>query len=105
MIRVLSMMVAGLVLLRMKRNKVIKDAITALKNLNHRGASGYEEGTGDGAGILFQIPDRFFRAVLVDIGVELPEEGKYAVGVMFLPVSSIDRTSVRALDVFACFKY
>ena len=80
-----------------KRNKVIKDAITALKNLNHRGASGYEEGTGDGAGILFQIPDRFFRAVLVDIGVELPEEGKYAVGMMFLPVSSIDRTSVRAL--------
>src|SRR5207302_8287433 len=54
---------------------------TALHNLDHRGASGSEVNTGDGAGILLQVPDAFLRAVA---GFELPAAGAYAVGLVFL---------------------
>ena len=57
--------------------KIIDDAIEVLINLNHRGAVGAEENTGDGAGILMSMPDEFMRATA---GVELPEEGHYAAG-------------------------
>jgi len=56
--------------------------ITAVCNLKHRGAAGADPNTGDGAGILLQIPDRFLRAV---VPFELPEEGHYATGIAFLP--------------------
>ena len=61
--------------------KIIDDAIEVLVNLNHRGAVGAEENTGDGAGILMSMPDEFMRATT---GVELPEAGHYAAGVAFL---------------------
>src|SRR5690606_3992696 len=61
---------------------IVDKAITALLNLEHRGAAGAEPNSGDGAGILIQIPDRFFRAVA---GFELPPEGSYASGIAFLP--------------------
>ncbi len=61
---------------------IVQHALTVLHNLDHRGAVGAEPGSGDGAGILTQLPDRFFRAVLP---VELPEVGRYAAGIMFLP--------------------
>ena len=61
--------------------KIIDDAIEVLVNLNHRGAVGAEENTGDGAGILMSMPDEFMRATA---GVELPEEGHYAAGIAFL---------------------
>ena len=61
---------------------ILDSAFTALRNLEHRGASGSEADTGDGAGILTQVPDAFLRAV---VAFELPPVGSYAVGVGFLP--------------------
>ena len=61
---------------------VVAMGITALNNLEHRGATGAEENTGDGAGILVQVPDAFFRTVT---GFALPPVGSYAVGIAFLP--------------------
>src|SRR4051812_50205434 len=65
-----------------RSNAIVRDALTALHNLDHRGASGSEINTGDGAGILLQIPDEFLRAVS---GLELPKTGGYAGGGGFLP--------------------
>ena len=64
---------------------IVDKALTALRNLDHRGASGAEVDTGDGAGILVQIPDEFFRAV---VEFELPGRGEYVVGTAFLPADS-----------------
>jgi glutamate synthase domain-containing protein 1 len=61
---------------------VVEKALDALENLEHRGAEGADPNTGDGAGILLQIPDAFMRAVT---GVELPAPGRYGVGVCYLP--------------------
>ncbi len=61
---------------------VIAKALTALRNLDHRGASGSEPDSGDGAGILLQVPDTFLRA---NVAFELPPAGQYAVGIAFLP--------------------
>ncbi|MCL2554189.1 MAG: glutamate synthase large subunit [Actinomycetia bacterium] len=72
---------------------LVEQALTVLRNLEHRGATGAEPDSGDGAGILVQIPDTFLRAVT---GFELPEAGQYAVGLGFLPVEHEDRT--KAVD-------
>ena len=69
---------------------IVDKAITALLNLEHRGAQGAEPNTGDGAGILLQVPDAYFRAVCKIEGFELPEPGSYATGIAFLPQSSKD---------------
>ena len=61
---------------------IVRRAITALLRLEHRGARGAEPNTGDGAGILIQLPDGFFREV---VDFELPPEGAYAAGTAFLP--------------------
>jgi glutamate synthase (NADPH/NADH) large chain/glutamate synthase (ferredoxin) len=66
---------------------IVEKAITALLNLEHRGAQGAEPNTGDGAGILLQVPDEFFRAV---VDFDLPEPSSYATGIAFLPQSSKD---------------
>ncbi|MBU8815174.1 glutamate synthase large subunit [Mycolicibacterium goodii] len=66
---------------------IVDKAITALVNLEHRGAQGAEPNTGDGAGILIQVPDAFLRAV---VDFDLPEPGNYATGMAFLPQSSRD---------------
>ncbi|MFE3290740.1 glutamate synthase large subunit [Rhodococcus sp. NPDC059234] len=66
---------------------IVDKAITALVNLEHRGAAGSEPNTGDGAGILLQVPDSFFRAV---VDFELPAEGAYATGIAFLPQAHDD---------------
>ncbi|MCP1223461.1 glutamate synthase large subunit [Sebaldella sp. S0638] len=66
-----------------KTNRTIKDGIKILMGLEHRGASGYDSETGDGAGLLFEIPDAFFRSVCDN----LPEEGEYGTGNVFLPVN------------------
>ena len=62
---------------------VVEKALDALENLEHRGAEGADPNTGDGAGILLQIPDAFLRAAVA--GVELPRAGRYGVGVCYLP--------------------
>jgi glutamate synthase (NADPH) large chain len=66
---------------------IVDKAITALLNLEHRGAAGAEPNSGDGAGVLIQLPDKFFRAILAEEGAafELPPEGSYASGIAFLP--------------------
>ena len=64
---------------------IVRHAIRVLKNLDHRGATGAEPNTGDGAGILMQIPHEFFRKSCEGLGFELPEFGNYGVGMFFLP--------------------
>ncbi len=72
---------------------IIQTALSSLRNLEHRGAVGSDAGTGDGAGIVTQIPDGFLRAV---VDFELPPVGRYAVGMAFLPVDSDERAAVKA---------
>src|SRR5579872_6806250 len=74
---------------------VVEKGLAALENLEHRGAEGADPNTGDGAGILIQIPDGFFRAALS--GVELPAPGRYGVGVCFLPADPERRGQLEAL--------
>ncbi|GAA1292835.1 glutamate synthase large subunit [Pseudonocardia aurantiaca] len=64
---------------------IVRKALTALLRMEHRGARGSEANTGDGAGILIQVPDEFFRAV---VDFELPAAGAYAVGTAFLPLDA-----------------
>ena len=66
---------------------IVDKAIMALVNLEHRGAAGAEPNTGDGAGIMIQVPDRFLRET---VDFELPAEGSYATGIAFLPQGSED---------------
>src|SRR5579875_821223 len=66
-------------------HSVVSKALTALCNLEHRGAQGGDPGTGDGAGILTQIPDAFFREVC---DFDLPQAGSYAAGLAFLPAAA-----------------
>ncbi len=73
--------------------QLVDTALTALTNLDHRGATGAEPDTGDGAGILVQIPDRFLRAELGDL---LPPPGQYAVGLAFLPVETLAAEKAQA---------
>ncbi|MGH3874812.1 MAG: glutamate synthase large subunit, partial [Pseudonocardiaceae bacterium] len=75
---------------------IVQKALTALRNLEHRGARGGEPDTGDGAGILFQVPDGFFRAV---VDFELPGPGGYAVGTAFLPADASE--VCRAVEAIA----
>jgi glutamate synthase (NADPH) large chain len=68
-----------------KSHQVVKDGLFMLENLTHRGAVGADPLMGDGAGILVQIPDRFFREEMAAQGVTLPKAGEYAVGYCFMP--------------------
>jgi glutamate synthase (NADPH/NADH) large chain len=63
--------------------RIVAAGLTALHNLDHRGAAGSEPNSGDGAGILTQVPDALLRA---EVDFDLPPVGEYAVGVAFLPV-------------------
>jgi glutamate synthase (NADPH/NADH) large chain len=79
-----------------RRSRAIVDhAITALLNMEHRGAAGAEPNSGDGAGIMIGIPDEFLRAV---VDFDLPPEGSYATGIAFLPQSA--RDAAAACDAF-----
>ncbi|MFD4670452.1 glutamate synthase large subunit [Lentzea sp. NPDC058450] len=69
---------------------IVNDALTALANLEHRGAAGAEPTSGDGAGILLQLPDEFLRAV---VEFDLPERGQYAAGIAFLPFETEERAA------------
>ena len=72
---------------------VVASALRVLCNLEHRGAAGADPDTGDGAGILTQLPHAFFREV---IGFSLPEAGGYAAGLVFLPTDAAERADVCA---------
>ncbi|MFH1212862.1 MAG: glutamate synthase large subunit [Candidatus Neomarinimicrobiota bacterium] len=69
-------------------HQIIRDSITVLVNLEHRGALGGDKSTGDGAGIMMQIPDTFLRQETADSGIVLPRVGDYAVGMLFLPANN-----------------
>src|SRR5689334_16471869 len=68
-----------------KSHQIISDALTVLENMEHRGACGCESNTGDGAGIMLQMPHEFFFDECLKLGVHLPSYGKYGVGVIFFP--------------------
>ena len=68
-----------------RSHSIVRDALEILVCLDHRGARGAEPNTGDGAGILIQIPDTFLRAEMAAQGVDLPPAGDYGVGIVFLP--------------------
>jgi glutamate synthase (NADPH/NADH) large chain len=72
---------------------IVDHALTALRNLDHRGATGADPLVGDGAGILTQIPDEFFRAT---VPFTLPNSGAYAAGIAFLPQNPIERAATKA---------
>ncbi|HWN28765.1 MAG TPA: glutamate synthase central domain-containing protein, partial [Actinomycetospora sp.] len=77
-------------------HRTVSRGLTALINLEHRGARGAEPETGDGAGILIQVPDGLYRPLLAEAGVELPPAGRYGVGNAFLPVDA-DPADVEAI--------
>ncbi len=68
-----------------KSHQIISDALTVLENMEHRGACGCENNTGDGAGIMIQTPHSFFVEELSKRNIVLPEAGRYGVGVIFFP--------------------
>ena len=68
-----------------KTHAIVSESLQVLDNLGHRGASGSDPDTGDGAGILVQMPDVFFRKVTAEARISLPAEGEYGVGMVFLP--------------------
>ncbi len=80
-----------------REHDIVAKGLTALINLEHRGARGAEHETGDGAGILIQLPDGLFRPVLAEQGVELPPVGRYAAGVAFLPTGESEADEARAI--------
>ncbi len=76
-----------------RSHATVQQALTALRNLSHRGARGSEPDTGDGCGVLFQLPDDFFRDV---VDFELPEPGGYVAGMSFLPDDAAARADAVA---------
>src|SRR6202050_4880639 len=74
-----------------KSHEIIRKGIEVLVNLTHRGACGCDPETGDGAGVLIQIPHKFFARECSKIGFQLPEPGAYGVGMTFLPVEKHER--------------
>ncbi|MGH8556208.1 MAG: glutamate synthase large subunit [Methylococcales bacterium] len=68
-----------------KSHRVIRQGLELLRNLTHRGAVGADPLAGDGAGVLIQIPDEFFRAECAANGIDLPAPGDYGIGMIFLP--------------------
>jgi glutamate synthase domain-containing protein 1 len=74
-----------------RSNQILRQALTVLTNLAHRGALGSEPNTGDGAGILIQVPDRLLRQACAQSGIVLPEPGRYGVGMLFLPPDPAQR--------------
>ena len=76
--------------------EIVEQALTALRNLEHRGASGAEPDSGDGAGILICLPDEFYRAI---VPFELPVFGSYATGIAFIDPSLTDKTGIEAIAI------
>ncbi|MBX3603909.1 MAG: glutamate synthase subunit alpha [Piscinibacter sp.] len=75
----------------LKAHSIVEQGLKILENLDHRGAVGADKLMGDGAGILIQIPDEYFRAEMAAQGVELPPPGEYGVGMIFLPKEHASR--------------
>jgi glutamate synthase (NADPH/NADH) large chain len=74
-----------------KSHSIVEQGLLILKNLDHRGAVGADKLMGDGAGILIQIPDQYYREEMAKQGVTLPPPGEYGVGMVFLPKENASR--------------
>ena len=74
-----------------KSHSIVRQGLKILENLDHRGAVGADELMGDGAGIIIQLPDEFYRAEMAAQGVQLPPPGEYGVGMIFLPKEHASR--------------
>lgn len=81
----------------LKTREIVSLGIAAVKNLTHRGAMGADGKTGDGAGILIQIPHAFFSGELKKLGLPEPAPGELALGVFFLSMMSNDRSKKRSI--------
>ena len=77
-------------------HKIVTDGVKILINLEHRGAIGGDKSTGDGAGLLFSLPDEFFRSIQTSLGFDVPKRGDYAVGMIFLPTDSALRIDCKS---------
>jgi len=80
-----------------KSHQIVSDALTILENMEHRGACGCENNTGDGAGITIQMPHEFFFDECINQGIHLPAFGKYGTGVIFFPKDVPLREECRAI--------
>ncbi len=80
-----------------KSHQIVSDALTILENMEHRGACGCENNTGDGAGITIQMPHEFFFDECINQGIHLPTFGKYGTGVIFFPKDVPLREECRAI--------
>src|SRR3954465_7952898 len=87
-----------------KSHQIISDALTILENMEHRGACGCENNTGDGAGILIQIPHEFFFDECLKLKITLPSFGKYGVGMVFFPKDESIREGARGVLIRAAEK-
>ena len=74
-----------------RSNEIVKQGLGVLKRLSHRGATGADPKTGDGAGILIQIPHEFFVKICKEIKIDLPPKGEYGTGLIFLPTDDKER--------------
>jgi len=80
-----------------KSHAIIENGLTILKKLVHRGACGCEENTGDGVGMLVQMPHTFFKRICPEAGIDLPEYGQYGAGLVFLPVDPAQSERIQAI--------
>ena len=80
-----------------KSHAIIENGLTILKKLVHRGACGCEENTGDGVGMLVQMPHTFFKRICPEAGIDLPEYGQYGAGLVFLPVDPVQSERIQAI--------
>ena len=85
-----------------KSHQLLEDALSVLVNLEHRGGKGLERNTGDGAGILFQVPHRFFRKEAQRWGHLLPDEGDYGVAMVFFPQDEEGTAAARSVFERGC---
>ena len=77
-----------------KSHEIVRQAVQILENLAHRGACGCDPLTGDGAGIMIQMPDEFLRKECAKLNIELPALGSYGCGMVFLPTNLEDRNTI-----------
>jgi glutamate synthase (NADPH) large chain len=80
-----------------QNHEIILDGIMMLKNMVHRGAVGADAKTGDGAGLLTQIPHKFFGRIAEDLGFTLPQKGEYGTGMLFLPLDDKKREKIYSM--------
>ncbi|MCE1252157.1 MAG: glutamate synthase large subunit, partial [Anaerolineae bacterium] len=80
-----------------KSNQIVNQGLTVLRNMAHRGACGCEANTGDGAGILIQVPHLFFQKVCPALGIQLPPPDLYGVGMLFMPANDEQRRQFESI--------